>query len=81
MIKLKISKKTMTIIDDAESTPGQSRLFDLFEEQVLQYIKKNPEAWLAVFNTLDTAFKVKCIDYKAETDETFVMFEFKGDEK
>ena len=45
MIKLKIVKKQMTIIDDAESTPGQSRLFDLFEAEVLQYLKKNPNDW------------------------------------
>jgi hypothetical protein len=78
MIKLKIVKKQMTIIDDAESTPGQSRLFDLFEE-VLQYIQKNPNAWLAVFKQLDTAFEIASIEYNNETDETIVMFKFKGD--
>ncbi len=52
----------MTIIDDAESTPGQSRLFDLFEAEVLQYLKKNPNAWLAVFKQLDTAFKIASIE-------------------
>lgn len=78
MIKLKIVKKQMTIIDDAESTPGQSRLFDLFETEVLKYLKKNPNAWLAVFKQLDTAFKIASIEYNNETDETIVMFTFKG---
>lgn len=79
MVKLKIVKKQMTIIDDAESTPGQSRLFDLFEAEVLQYLKKNPNAWLAVFKQLDTAFEIASIEYNNETDETLVMFKFKGD--
>lgn len=78
MIKLKIVKKQMTIIDDVESTPGQSRLFDLFEAEVLQYLKKNPNDWLAVFKQLDTAFKIASIEYNNETDETIVMFTFKG---
>ena len=78
MIKLKIVKKQMTIIDDAESTPGQSRWFDLFEAEVLQYLKKNPNDWLAVFKQLDTAFKIASIEYNNETDETIVMFTFKG---
>lgn len=68
----------MTIIDDAESTPGQSRLFDLFEAEVLQYLKKNPNACLAVFKQLDTAFKIASIEYNNETGETIVMFTFKG---
>lgn len=68
----------MTIIDDAESTPGQSRLFDLFEAEVLQYLKKNTNAWLAVFKQLDTAFKIASIVHNNETDETIVMFTFKG---
>ena len=78
MIKLKIVKKQMIIIDDAESTQGQSRLFDLFEAEVLQYLKKNPNDWLAVFKQLDTAFKIASIEYNNETDETIVMFTFKG---
>lgn len=78
MIKLKIVKKQITIIDEAESTPGQSRLFDLFESEVLQYLKKNPNDWLAVFKQLDTAFKIASIEYNNETDETIVMFTFKG---
>ena len=78
MIKLKIVKKQMTIIDDAESTPGQLRLFDLFEAEVLQYLKKNPNAWLAVFKQLDTAFKIASIVHNNEIDETIVMFTFKG---
>lgn len=78
MIKLKIVKKKMTIIDEAESTPGQSRLFDLFEAEVLQYLKKNPNDWLAAFKQLDTAFKIASIEYNNETDETIVMFTFKG---
>ena len=78
MIKLKIVKKQMTIIDDAESTPGQSRLFDLFEAEVLQYLKKNLNAWLAVFKQLDTAFKIASIEYNNEIGETIVMFTFKG---
>ena len=68
----------MIIIDDAESTPGQSRLFDLFEAEVLQYLKKNPNDWLAVFKQLDTAFKIASIEYNNETCETIVMFTFKG---
>ena len=78
MIKLKIVKKKMIIIDDAESTPGQSRLFDLFEAEVLQYLKKNPNDWLDVFKQLDTSFKIASIEYNNETDETIVMFTFKG---
>ena len=68
----------MTIIDDAESTPGQSRLFDLFEAEVLQYLKKNPNDWLAVFKQLDTEFEIATIEYNNETGETIVMFTFKG---
>ena len=56
MIKLKIVKNKMTIIDDAECTPGQSRLYSRFGEEVLQYIQKNPDAWQAVFNKLDSAY-------------------------
>lgn len=78
MIKLKIVKKQMTIIDEAESTPGQSRLFDLFEAEVLQYLKKNPNDWLAVFKQLDTSFKIASIVHNNETGETIVMFTFKG---
>lgn len=78
MIKLKIVKKKMIIIDDAESTPGQSRLFDLFEAEVLQYLKKNPNDWLEAFKQLDTEFEIASIEYNNETDETIVMFTFKG---
>lgn len=78
MIKLKIVKNKMTIIDDAECTPGQSRLFDLFEAEVLQYLKKNPNDWLAEFKQLDTEFEIASIEYNNETDETIVMFKFKG---
>lgn len=78
MIKLKIEKNKMTIIDDAECTPGQSRLYDLFEEEVLQYLKKNPNAWQAVFKQLDTAFEINSIKTDTKTDETLVMFIFKG---
>ena len=68
----------MIIIDDAESTPGQSRLFDLFEAEVLQYLKKNPNDWLDTFKQLDTEFEIASIEYNNETDETIVMFTFKG---
>ena len=68
----------MIIIDDAESTPGQSRLFDLFEAEVLQYLKKNPNDWLDAFKQLDTEFEIASIEYNNETDETIVMFTFKG---
>jgi len=51
----------------------------LFEAEVLQYLKKNPNAWLAVFKQLDTAFEIASIEYNNETDETIVMFKFKGD--
>lgn len=78
MIKLKIVKNKMTIIDDAECTPGQSRLFDLFEAEVLQYLKKNPNDWLDEFKQLDTEFEIASIEYNNETDETIVMFKFKG---
>ena len=78
MIKLKIVKNKMTIIDDAECTPGQSRLFDLFEAEVLQYLKKNPNDWLDEFKQLDTEFEIAFIEYNNETDETIVMFKFKG---
>ena len=79
MIKLKIVKNKMTIIDDAECTPGQSRLYSRFGEEVLQYIQNNPDAWQAVFNKLDSAFVVKSIKTDPKTDETLVMFTFKGD--
>lgn len=78
MIKLKIVKKQMTIIDDAECTPGQSRLYSRFGEEVLKYIQKNPDAWQVVFKQLDTAFEIVSIKHNDETDETLVMFKFKG---
>ena len=81
MVKVKISKKKAKIIDDAESTPGQSRLFDMFEEQVFPYIKKNPEEWYAEFKKLKTSFEVKCIEYNGDKDETIVMFGFNGGNK
>ena len=78
MIKLKIVDNKMTIIDDSECTPGQSRLFDLFEAEVLQYLKKNPNDWLAEFKQLDTAFEIVTIKHNDETNETLVMFKFNG---
>ena len=78
MIKLKIVDNKMTIIDDSECTPGQSRLFDLFEAKVLQYLKKNPNDWLAEFKQLDTAFEIVTIKHNDETNETLVMFKFNG---
>lgn len=78
MVKVKIEKNKIKIIDDAECTPGQSRQYDLFEAEVLQYLEKNPNAWLAVFNELDSAFEIDSMEYNRETDETLVRFKFKG---
>lgn len=78
MIKLKIVKNKMTIIDDAECTPSQSRLYSRFGEEVLKYIQKNPDTWQTVFKQLNTAFEIASIKHNNETDETLVMFKFKG---
>lgn len=78
MVKVKIEKNKIKIIDDAECTPGQSRQYDLFENEVLKYLEKNTNAWLAVFNKLDSAFEIDSMEYNNETDETIVKFKFKG---
>lgn len=56
MVKVKIEKNKAKIIDDAESTPGQSRQFDLFEETVLDSLQS--ENWKENFNKLKTVFKL-----------------------
>ena len=81
MVKVKISKKKATIIDDAESTPGQSRQYDLFEFQVMPIFKeKNVDSWLSNFNNLDSDFYVECVEYNADKDETLIKFKHNGED-
>lgn len=79
MVKVKITKNKARIIDDAESTPGQSRQFDLFEFQVMPIFKeKNLDLWRTNFNKLDSDF------YVASTivtnDETIIIFKMNGED-
>ena len=80
MVKVKISKKEAKIIDDSESTPGQSRQFDLFEDQVMPIFKeKNIGNWMSKFNELNSDFYIQLIEYDIDTDETIVKFRMNGD--
>ena len=79
MVKVKITKNKARIVDDAESTPGQSRQFDLFEFQVMPIFKeKNLDLWRTNFNKLDSDF------YVASTivtnDETIIIFKMNGED-
>jgi hypothetical protein len=81
MVKVKISKKKATIIDDAESTPGQSRQYDLFEFQIMPIFKeKNIDCWLSNFNNLESDFYVECVEYNANKDETLIKFKHNGED-
>mgnify|MGYP003289906719 CR=1 FL=1 len=75
MIKVIIKNNVANILDDAESTPGQSRQYDIFENQVLPYLNTND--WYEEFNKLKTDFQLdKIID--RETD-VLAIFKFKGE--
>lgn len=56
MVKVKIKNNKSNIIDDAESTPGQSRQYDLFEEEVLPVLQS--KNWKEEFSKLNTRFKL-----------------------
>lgn len=79
MVKVKITKNKARIIDDAESTPGQSRQFDLFEFQVMPIFKeKNLDLWRTNFNKLDSDFYVANIN--VTNDETIIIFKMNGED-
>lgn len=78
MVKVKITKNKARIIDDAESTPGQSRQFDLFEFQVMPIFKeKNIDLWRTNFNKLDSDFYVA--NTNVTNDETIIIFKMNGE--
>ena len=78
MVKVKITQNKARIIDDAESTPGQSRQFDLFEYQVMPIFKeKNLDLWRTNFNKLDSDFYVASTD--VTKDETLIIFKMNGE--
>jgi hypothetical protein len=78
MVKVKITKNKARIIDDAESTPGQSRQFDLFEFQVMPIFKeKNLDLWRTNFNKLDSDFYVASTN--VTNDETIIIFKMNGE--
>lgn len=67
MVKLQINKYKAKIIDDAESTPGQSRQYDMFEAQVMPIFKPRPNCdflaqWKSDFEKLDTDFQIDTIE-------------------
>ena len=79
MVKVKITKNKARIIDDAESTPGQSRQFDLFEFQVMPIFKeKNIDLWRTNFNKLDSDFYVASTN--VTNDETIIIFKMNGED-
>ena len=79
MVKVKITKNKARIIDDAESTPGQSRQFDLFEFQVMPIFKeKNIDLWRTNFNKLDSDFYVA--NTNVTNDETIIIFKMNGED-
>ncbi|MBO7526337.1 MAG: hypothetical protein J6T74_00395 [Clostridia bacterium] len=79
MVKVKITKNKARIIDDAESTPGQSRQFDLFEFQVMPIFKeKNLDLWRTNFNKLDSDFYVASTN--VTNDETIIIFKMNGED-
>ena len=78
MVKVKITRNKARIIDDAESTPGQSRQFDLFEFQVMPIFKeKNLDLWRTNFNKLDSDFYVA--NTNVTNDETIIIFKMNGE--
>lgn len=79
MVKVKITKNKARIIDDAESTPGQSRQYDLFEFQVMPIFKeKNLDLWRTNFNKLDSDFYVASTN--VTNDETIIIFKMNGED-
>lgn len=79
MVKVKITKNKARIVDDAESTPGQSRQFDLFEFQVMPIFKeKNLDLWRTNFNKLDSDFYVASTN--VTNDETIIIFKMNGED-
>lgn len=79
MVKVKLTKNKARIIDDAESTPGQSRQFDLFEFQVMPIFKeKNLDLWRTNFNKLDSDFYVASTN--VTNDETIIIFKMNGED-
>lgn len=79
MVKVKLTKNKARIIDDAESTPGQSRQFDLFEFQVMPIFKeKNIDLWRTNFNKLDSDFYVASTN--VTNDETIIIFKMNGED-
>lgn len=79
MVKVKLTKNKARIIDDAKSTPGQSRQFDLFEFQVMPIFKeKNLDLWRTNFNKLDSDFYVASTN--VTNDETIIIFKMNGED-
>lgn len=79
MVKVKITKNKARIIDDAESTPGQSRQYDLFEFQVMPIFKeKNLDLWRINFNKLDSDFYVASTN--VTDNETMIIFKMNGED-
>ena len=78
MVKVKITQNKAIIIDDAESTPGQSRQFDLFEFQVMPIFKeKNLDLWRTNFNKLDSDFYIASTN--VTNNETIIIFKMNGE--
>lgn len=78
MVKVKITQNKARIIDDSESTPGQSRQFDLFDVQVMPIFKeKNLDMWRTNFNKLDSDFYVASIN--VTNNETNIIFKMNGE--
>lgn len=79
MVKVKITQNKARIIDDSESTPGQSRQFDLFEFQVMPIFKeKSLDLWRTNFNKLDSDFYVASTN--VTNDETIIIFKMNGED-
>lgn len=78
MVKVKIIQNKARIIDDAESTPGQSRQFDLFELQVMPIFKENNlDMWRTNFNKLDSDFYIASTN--VTNNETLIIFKMNGE--
>lgn len=78
MVKVKIIQNKARIIDDAESTPGQSRQFDLFELQVMPIFKENNlNMWRTNFNKLDSDFYIASTN--VTNNETLIIFKMNGE--
>ena len=78
MVKVKIIQNKAIIIDDAESTPGQSRQFDLFELQVMPIFKENNlDMWRTNFNKLNSDFYIASTN--VTNNETLIIFKMNGE--